>query len=103
MRQSTYAAGDIHGRFKVPQMSTFTLVVTAADGHQHVTATEFSDDASAIQDAAGVLTEEHPTIAVVRGHGGDAEFLGRGTDATVSRRGRPRNRRDLGILESIGA
>lgn len=57
-------------------MPTYTLVVTAASGHQHVTATEFSDDATAIADAAGVLTEEHPTIAVARGLGGEAEFLG---------------------------
>ncbi len=38
--------------------------------------TEFRDDATAIEDAAGVLKAEHPTIAVARGSGGEAEFLG---------------------------
>lgn len=57
-------------------MPTFTLRITAADDHQHVTTTEFPDNATAIQDATGVLTEEHPTVAVARGRGGEAEFLG---------------------------
>lgn len=57
-------------------MPTYSLVITAADGRQHVNVTEFDDDASAIREAGTVISAEHPSVPVARGAGGEAELLG---------------------------
>lgn len=57
-------------------MPTFTIIITASDGRQHVNVTEFDDDASAIKEAGTVLSAEHPSVAVARGSGDGMNLLG---------------------------
>ena len=57
-------------------MPTFSIIITAAEGSQHVNVLEFDDDASAVKAAGDVVSADHPSVAVARGAGGNVSYLG---------------------------
>ena len=57
-------------------MPLYTLTLTGADGRQHTIHDEFPDDETAICNAAHRVTPQQPTLAVTRGAGEEAEYLG---------------------------
>jgi hypothetical protein len=57
-------------------MPVYTVVITVADGRQHTSLSDFSDDKTAIGDLGEFVSLEHPSAAVGRGAGSDVEFLG---------------------------
>lgn len=57
-------------------MPIYTLIATHVEGHQHVTAAEFPDDAAVMEGAKNAVSTEHPSIALARGSGDNLEFMG---------------------------
>ncbi len=57
-------------------MPTFSIIITAADGSQHVKVAEFDDEASAVKAAGAMVNADHPSVAVARGAGSDVSCLG---------------------------
>lgn len=57
-------------------MPDYTLVITTSDGSQKPTLSTFPDDATAIGDTGKFVSTEHPSVALARGTGDEAEWLG---------------------------
>jgi hypothetical protein len=58
-------------------MATYTFIFTRASGYQTANLAEFPDDATAINDATGVLSEDVVVVAIGRGNNAaDADWLG---------------------------
>lgn len=57
-------------------MPVYTLVITRADGTQATTLSDFRDDRTAIAEVGIFVSDEHPSAALARDAGDDAEFLG---------------------------
>jgi hypothetical protein len=57
-------------------MPAYTIVVTGWNCRQEVALGEFPDDVSARSSAQALVTSDHASVAVARGLGGEAQFLG---------------------------
>lgn len=57
-------------------MPAYTLVITAADGREHITLSDFPSEEVAISDAGQFVSAEHPSVAIARDAGEAMDFLG---------------------------